>query len=499
MKTKKQLDRLFRERFKDFEVAPPNGTWERIAAELHQKKKNRRVVPLWYKIAGVAASLLLLVAIGNYIFNSQAIDAPAVTETQIQEPDNNENRPTDLQQQQIVDKSDATKTEEAKNKLPDATEDAQVVSADSPNHSKDKNSTTSTIHKTNQAYTDNLDTEEVAQNSVSEQTDENVRSTNSTKNTESQIATQSNPVEVEKEHQQFIVPEEFRKKENSEVADVKSKEDTEEDNKKSLIEYIEEREDEKHQKTIADATPQDRWMIMPNMAPVYYNTLGSGSSIDPKFANSPKSGDFNYSYGVQVGYAVNKKLSVRAGINKVNMGYTTNNIEFAAVPIEQGLMSIDYGSASYVVTVGPPGTLPNPASDTPTLVNGEQLVPRSGNIGGSMTQNLGYYEVPLELRYNFVDTKFGFHMVGGLSTLFLDENNITVSSNGFENVIGKANNLNSISFSANLGLGVDYKLSRRFVLNVEPMFKYQINTYTNSNTDFRPYFIGVYSGLSFRF
>ena len=62
-----------------------------------------------------------------------------------------------------------------------------------------------------------------------------------------------------------------------------------------------------------------------------------------------------------------------------------------------------------------------------------------------------------------------------------------------------ANNLNNTSFSANFGVGVDYNISEKININLEPTFKYQINTFNNTSGDFQPFFIGVYTGLSFKF
>ena len=56
-----------------------------------------------------------------------------------------------------------------------------------------------------------------------------------------------------------------------------------------------------------------------------------------------------------------------------------------------------------------------------------------------------------------------------------------------------------MSYSANLGLGLNYNVSKKVKVNLEPMFKYQINTFNNSAGDFKPYFIGVYTGLSYKF
>ena len=58
MNEKKNIDRLFQEKFKDFEVSPPDFVWENIQEALQEKKK-RRVVPLWIRLSGVAAVLAI--------------------------------------------------------------------------------------------------------------------------------------------------------------------------------------------------------------------------------------------------------------------------------------------------------------------------------------------------------------------------------------------------------------------------------------------------------
>ena len=83
--------------------------------------------------------------------------------------------------------------------------------------------------------------------------------------------------------------------------------------------------------------------------------------------------------------------------------------------------------------------------------------------------------------------------------MFLDENSITISSGNIATELGQANNLNEVSFSTNIGLGLDYKVSDKFNLNLEPMFKYQINTFDASTGTYQPYYIGVYSGFSYKF
>ncbi|MFT5436406.1 MAG: hypothetical protein ACI840_001053, partial [Ulvibacter sp.] len=67
MKDEKHIDKLFKDRFKDFEVSPSPEVWGSIQASLESRKKNRKIIPLFWKVGGVAALLALLFTIGNSI------------------------------------------------------------------------------------------------------------------------------------------------------------------------------------------------------------------------------------------------------------------------------------------------------------------------------------------------------------------------------------------------------------------------------------------------
>jgi len=107
--------------------------------------------------------------------------------------------------------------------------------------------------------------------------------------------------------------------------------------------------------------------------------------------------------------------------------------------------------------------------------------------------------VPLELNYAILDKKFGVDLIGGVSSLFLVDNSVLLESNDLVTEVGEANNVNSVNFSANVGMGLNYRFAPKFQLNIEPVFKYQLNTFSRTAGDFRPYTIGVYSGISFKF
>ncbi|QTY26476.1 hypothetical protein [Flavobacterium sp. CS20] len=55
MSDQHNIDRLFQESFKDFEVDAPKSAWSGIEKRLTQKSK-KRVVPLWLKLSGLCSS-----------------------------------------------------------------------------------------------------------------------------------------------------------------------------------------------------------------------------------------------------------------------------------------------------------------------------------------------------------------------------------------------------------------------------------------------------------
>jgi hypothetical protein len=103
------------------------------------------------------------------------------------------------------------------------------------------------------------------------------------------------------------------------------------------------------------------------------------------------------------------------------------------------------------------------------------------------------------MSYKLLNKKFGIEIIGGMSTLFLQQNEVKLQTEGMEMNIGKANNLNNIHFSSNVGLGFKYDFLKAFQANFQPMFKYQINTFSENSGSFKPYVIGLYTGISYHF
>ena len=98
MKESKNIDRLFQENLKDFEVYPPNKAWNAIEKQLVVVPRKRRY-PVWAKFASIAALFILLFSVTtvyliptNNLSNTVPIQNTVNEETQV----NTSNIETDI-------------------------------------------------------------------------------------------------------------------------------------------------------------------------------------------------------------------------------------------------------------------------------------------------------------------------------------------------------------------------------------------------------------------
>ena len=138
MSDKKNIDRLFQEKFKDFEVAPNDAVWDRINESLPKKKKKRRVIALWWQVGGVAAMLALMLTVGVSVFNNGSNeDVPIVNTKDTDKKDSN------------IDRFNKSKQDKIQNK--DAADQTQFVNSDDDNNAINRGQDTTTSKKDNVA------------------------------------------------------------------------------------------------------------------------------------------------------------------------------------------------------------------------------------------------------------------------------------------------------------------------------------------------------------
>lgn len=535
---KKNLDEYFREKFKTFREVPDEKVWTAIENSLDKKRK-WGIVPLWWQLGGLAA-VLAIALITFYTLNYSGDEPPTITNTE--KTNTNDTKQDGLDTGTKQDQKDALQIQEAtedavakgskdvdsnnaeqytnpkadKDSFPDKLRSAGIsnteatspknkiekdfsnralektqLSSNLPNsdreiadgeHTKEDNDTIRKKDKTNLISEGERGAFVVADMDTSKKSDTS-KTDSSIKTQDGTVATQETPKIISEEPDRAIAQNDQIDKDDPKAGD----------NKKSIFEALEEQAEE--EKIAGEST--SRWSAGPNVAPVYFNAMGEGSPIDPGFSPNAKSGSTKMSYGLSIAYAVTKQLSVRSGIYKAEYGYNTNNVGFSptlAASTSGRLQNIDYAGSSENLAVN--NTVSDQDSPGSTASEFSNI---NASRDGRVAQQFGYLEVPLELDYALIDRRFGVNLVGGISSLFLINNSVTLSSGELTTEIGEARNLNDLNFSTNIGFGVNYKFTPKVQLNIEPVFKYQLNTFSNVSGDFRPFSIGVYSGLNFKF
>ena len=234
--------------------------------------------------------------------------------------------------------------------------------------------------------------------------------------------------------------------------------------------------------------PKESWSVAPLFAVLQSNSFSDSSPINPNLANSTK-GESSFSYGLQVSYKINKKWTIQSGVHLQEMSYSNNKIAVYQSSIIN-TTATEFTNGDYFSF--------NSNSNENLDLNINSFASNSKS-NGNLTQNYGYIEIPLEVKYNFSNSeKLKTQLVTGFSSLFLNKNTIILNT---ENLFseGKASNLNNINFSANLGVDFNYLINKNWSLNLNPMLKVQLNTFNENGSNFSPFFVGMYSGITYEF
>lgn len=481
MKEKKNIDRLFQEKFKNFEAHPSERVWAGIVK--NQKKDNRRVIPLWWKVGGIAAGLLLLFGLGTLLLPSDSTEATPLVNQDIITTQSETNQSVvknsiDTREQQTTDQITITSNEQviATTNLSQRNSQTKSNITTTSNASGLKSGKTS--RSNSKINTSPLSSES---NGLIAYSDVNNTTTSSTE----KKATTTNQVTKD---QKTIIGKEDKPSTVAANETVATKE-------KDLVEEAKQIELSKEENTVAleeENTNNSRWGVGAVAAPVYYGDFG-GSGLDKQFADNDKSGDVNLSYGVQVSYAISPKLKIRTGVNNVDLSYNTNDISFSTNSLGRTLRGVNYADNAKTIAIADNSTTQN-------NFNAEGAIPNIGvTANGSLQQQLSYLEVPLEAVYVISDKRVGVSLVGGVSTLFLNNNEVILSSNEFSTNLGTASGVNEVSFTTNIGVGLDYKMTDKVIFKIEPSLKYQLNSFDNTVVDFQPYYLGVYTGVRYKF
>ena len=440
MKESKNLDRLFQEKFRDFEQVPPAAVWSNIEAELEAKKKDKRFLWLW--IGSIAAGLALLFNITGVFNTNQTI--PVTTGTQKTET-----------KQPVFESKTETEIIQNNSKYNTPISTTTLSNTTSTFISQQENNTSPVTNTIKEPFLEKeLSTIPIR-----------VKSTNT-------VVTASN-TKMEK----------IRKIDKDEIVKNNSIENKEKEN----IALADLTDDENE---LLKKKKEKKWSVSTVAAPMYLSSFDKmESSIDEVFDENDKQGLFSKAYGVDVAYNLSSRFSLQTGVHFVDYGYKTLGVyvkpnnnslsHMASIDIEANADTMEYE--------GSPGDTPTDIYQTFSMEEGD------------ITQIFGYVEIPVEVKYKLIDSRIGVSAIGGFSTMILNKNDIFIETENFTNRVGSANNLNTLNVSGNAGIEFGYKLYENVHFNLVPMFKVHTSTFQKGTKNFKPYAMGVYSGLQLRF
>jgi len=492
MKEKNKIDQLFQEGLKEFNPLPPAGAWDSIKSRLDQKKKRDKVLPLWWQIAAAAAVALVILSIFLWNPNQTTIIDQEIVEESI---DNSNNV---ISQDAVVIEENSNANKEIEVRIQENYD--TNAKEQSKNLSKTKKSGSNSLIVTTNGQQVPKNIMAVASGTINghEGSINNNDLHGTARKEKSNLPIHLNNLDSLVYLNNTAVAAITQLKETSPVY----KGDT---IKKGALIDISIAGEEKGLADIAtknnleeNITPIKKWSAATVVAPVYTSSL-SGSSVNDRVARDNQKTQTELSYGLAVSYTINNRWVVRTGLHQVNMSYNNENINYglntSTFDINDSQPTTVYNADAINARAESYSLLAGPLAFNEELQDANLL----SNFNGELSQRIGYLEIPLEVKYRILNKKFGVSLLGGFSALFLTDNSVSIANEDRRLDLGEDSNFNDFNQSANLGLGLDYQFTENIGLSLEPTFKYQLNSLRNETTTFRPYILGIYTGLSYKF
>ena len=458
-------DQQFRDRLRHFEAAPPKQVWHGIASALHSDKRKRKV--LW--ISRIAASIALLLALGTTWFLLR--------------------EPPETQLGTLEKQETGKESRESNAEVSDTDAKVPYTKAEGPDRKTEMNVRTTGKESVILETKVNLANANIPSTPGSMLTDADEQIEATPKRLTAMSAT---PLQTDFSDPETLLTMTYYP---STVP-----------GETEGIDVFEEWGEGK-------PASHDKWGVGTQVSPIYsYRNLEApgGSAGSASYYNDVEDGIISYAGGVNVHYAPLKRLSVQSGLYYSSMGMKVGNAYYARIDNSNIFMD---ETASYQASINNSTGIIETQQDMDYAI-AANTVPQAGweltsqNLRanalnaseGEILQQFEYLELPLILRYRVVDRRLGFHLLGGLSSNFLVGNSAYYQEGGNKEEIGATSNLRPVNYSSVVGMGVDYSISKRFHVNLEPTFRYYLNSInTGSLIKSHPYTIGFFTGLLYTF
>jgi hypothetical protein len=254
----------------------------------------------------------------------------------------------------------------------------------------------------------------------------------------------------------------------------------------------------------------ERWSIAAMASPTYYSKFNVGADPLSQEMSASEQPRISYSGGVALSYKINRRFTIRTGLYYASLDQQVDGINsfggFQQYNYTKGDHSFEILTTSGSVYASNPDVylIGNAPGDRIISAYGTDVFdPKKASLqylNDNIVQNFSYLELPVVLKYKIIDKALKFSMIGGVSYDLLVNNSVYAKVNGSKYTVGKTEGLNLLTLSSSLGVGMEYGLSSKLSLNLEPTFRYYLNPFNDvTGSKNHPYSFGIFSGISYKF
>lgn len=447
-----KFDQHFKDKLSQPQL-PPLDAWKNIQEKLEEKEKKKRIIPLFYWIGSTAACLVAGISI--YYFNqNDAVNVNHIPTNEVVKTKSTSKESIEKDWNNIEHTNERSSDKKIVSSVKNSTESNQKTTQHSNSYFENIIGESTLFSNTIPNQKEDKTLELSQKNSTQK---DNFVQNNSSINPKNEVSEkETNPKILEEKPLELVLQEEEKKKEKVEIKQ-----------KSPLL-------------TISS-------YINPT------KVLESKSILANEFNDYNIKNNITVAYGAKVSVRLNDKINVRSGIAKVELEQNTTNINSGintgvyalSASMPKSSNNITYHSNIRVVG-------DNTSHTTMTMLSSET---------NTMEQKVHYIEVPLEIEYKLASfDKFNILAIAGGSYFAVTKNSISLADTNTRSnyKLGEANNLNNSSYSANAGVKLEYNLSNKSSINLEPNYRYMLNPLKNVDAK-NPSLLGLNIGFSIKF
>lgn len=466
MKEENNIDKLFRDKLEGFTEEPPVFIWNGIREQMAAGIRKKRVA--WYRWSAVAALLILAFAAGWYFNETDDKAAPQVAQKELMDseressPDNRGFLPESVIEETAKDDEEQNTQFLAESNLTETESKKDAVDAGAPGGT------------------------EAAGNVVIEK----ILPPEMITPVDAFVTAQLNPEPVVKKE----LPEQV-----------------------TGLSAFEKETINKNASLYAAADKRNAgWRMGVNVSPGYSSySAKHGEIYASEMTQEATQGNASLGGGISIRYRTVGRWSVESGVYYAQNGQKTGSSpqlfggrvteNFASAPAERlyfnTAVTMDHNRIAMNSTAGiiEFENVPAGAEISANLENTDSY--KSSLIAqGELSQVFDMVEIPFYLRYLLVESKLDVELLGGINAGVVVGNNAFFENQFGVQKIGKTRDISTLNVSGTLGLGFTYALGKHFSLALEPRFNYYLNSISNNpEVHFKPYRIGMYTGLYYAF